>query len=112
MEDLEEAISCRCEALSSILLATHIVLVASTNLQTLSLLATYERLGRMEDLEKGIRYCREALTLHPPGHPDCSNFLNNLANAVRTRYKQLGRMEDLEEAISCYREALIICPLG
>jgi hypothetical protein len=34
----------------------------------------------MEDLEEVITYHREALTLRPPGHPDRSSSLNNLAN--------------------------------
>ena len=33
------------------------------------------------DLEDLITDLREKLTLHPPGHPDRSSSLNNLANA-------------------------------
>ena len=51
-------------------------------------------------------------TLHPPGHPDCSASLNNLANAVCACYEQWGRMEDLENVIIYHREALTLCPLG
>jgi len=42
----------------------------------------------MADLEKGISYHREALTLRPLGHPDRSSSLNGLANAVAARYKE------------------------
>jgi hypothetical protein len=66
----------------------------------------------MEDLEEVITYHREALTLCPPGHPNRSTSLNNLASAVLTRYEQSGRMEDLEEAITYHREALTLCPPG
>ena len=41
----------------------------------------------MEDLEEVITFHREALTFRPPGHPDRSQSLNNLAIAVLTRYK-------------------------
>jgi hypothetical protein len=69
-------------------------------------------LGRNEDLEDAISSHREALTLHPPGHPDRSSSLNNLANALQTRFEQLGRVEDLEDAISSHREALTLRPPG
>jgi hypothetical protein len=54
----------------------------------------------MEDLEVAIIYNRQALDLCPPGHPDHSSYLNNLATAVSTCFEQLGKMEDLEEAIA------------
>jgi hypothetical protein len=66
----------------------------------------------MEDLEEAITYHREALTLCPPGHPNRSSSLNNLASAVHTRYKQLGSMEDLEEVITYHREALTLVLLA
>jgi hypothetical protein len=53
-------------------------------------------------------YCREALTLCPPGHPDRSSTLNNLSNAVRARYEQSGMMKDIENMISYHREALTL----
>jgi tetratricopeptide (TPR) repeat protein len=77
----------------------------------------------MEDLDEAIAYHREALTLCPIGcpscstvhkelslHPDRSNFLSNLANAIFTRYEQSGSMKDLEEVITYNREALNLHP--
>ena len=64
----------------------------------------------MEDLEAVITSCRETLTLCPPGHPDHSSSLNDLANALFTRFQQSSRMEDLEDAITYYRQALTLCP--
>ena len=64
------------------------------------------------NLEDMITGCRKALTVCPPGHPDRSYSLNNIANAVLTRYQQLGRMEDLEEVITYHREALTLRPPG
>jgi catechol 2,3-dioxygenase-like lactoylglutathione lyase family enzyme len=66
----------------------------------------------MEDLEEAIIFYREALALHPIGHPDRSSSLSDLTKAVLARYKQLGRLEDLEEAITFYREVLTLCPLS
>ena len=64
------------------------------------------------NVEETITFHREALALRPPGHPDRSSFLINLAIAIDTRYDQSGRMEDLQEAITYYREALALCPPG
>jgi hypothetical protein len=64
----------------------------------------------MADLR--VKDCREALAICPPGHPNRSSFLNNLANSIDTRYKQSGRMEDLEEMITYHREALTLCHPG
>ena len=55
---------------------------------------------------------REALSLHPPGHPDRSMSLNNLAVCLSSRYDQLGEIGDLEEALIFDREALSLCPPG
>jgi hypothetical protein len=99
-----------------ILLATQIVPFHSTTSPMLCLLASSNWAGwriwkmqshpaarhtfSMEDLEDAISYHREALSLRPPGHPNRSSSLNNLANVLSTRYEQSGRMEDLEEAIN------------
>jgi CHAT domain-containing protein len=64
----------------------------------------------MEDLDEAITYHRAALTLRPPGHPDCSTSLNNLANAVLTRYHRSGRTKDLNEGVTYQRQALSLCP--
>jgi len=69
---------------------------------------------RMDDLDAAavITSHRKALTLCPPGHPNRSYSLMNLADALYTRFEKLGRMEDLEDAISSDREALTLCPPG
>ena len=66
----------------------------------------------MEDLEEVIRCYHETLTFRPPGHPDLSDSLNNLASAFLSCYQQSGRMEDFKEMIRCNREALTLCPPG
>jgi len=62
----------------------------------------------MDDLEDAISSYREALTLRPPGHPNRSNSLMNLANALFTRFKQSSRMEDLEDAITYHHQAYVL----
>ncbi|KAI0038377.1 hypothetical protein FA95DRAFT_1663141, partial [Auriscalpium vulgare] len=85
----------------------------STSLNNLaSAVKTQFQLGRLPDLKEAVFLLREALDLNPPGHPDCSLSLNNLANALRAQFVQLGRMPDLEEAISLHREALYLTPPG
>jgi hypothetical protein len=59
----------------------------------------------MEDLEDAISSHREALTLHPSGHPNRSIFLKNLANALSSCFQHSGRMEDLEESFTLYEQA-------
>jgi len=66
----------------------------------------------MGDLKAVITSCRETLTLRPPGHPNRSNSLINLANALSTRFEQTGGVEDLEDAITYYRQALTLRPPG
>ncbi|KAH8111130.1 TPR-like protein [Phellopilus nigrolimitatus] len=66
----------------------------------------------MEDLEKFIALYRVALDRLPPGHPDLSLSLNNLAAALSILFKQTGRMEDLSESIALHRNALRLLPPG
>jgi tetratricopeptide (TPR) repeat protein len=66
----------------------------------------------MEDLEDAISYNREALILHPPGHPSHSYLLLELGTALFTHFQHSGRIENLEDAISFYYEALTLYPPG
>jgi hypothetical protein len=59
----------------------------------------------MEDLEEAIAWYRQAVALRPPGHPDRSESLDNLAITISIRFKQLGRLEDLEESAVLYVDA-------
>ncbi|KZP06031.1 hypothetical protein FIBSPDRAFT_842501 [Athelia psychrophila] len=52
------------------------------------------------------------LDLRPPGDPDRSMSLNNLATALQTRFKNTGQMVDLEEAVTRHRHALDLYPPG
>ena len=59
----------------------------STSLNNLAntLYTRFEQSGRTEDLEGAIAYHRQALTFRPPGHPDRSYSLNNLALVLTIR---------------------------
>ena len=68
--------------------------------------------SNIDDLDKAIKYCREALQLSPRGH--CSRFfsLNNLGMSLLARFEQSGKIEDLEVGIKYQREALDVCLPG
>ena len=72
----------------------------------------YKQLARIGDLEEAITCHRQAIALRPHGHPNLSDSLNNLANAVSIRFQQLGRIEDLKETITCHRQAITLRPHG
>ena len=66
----------------------------------------------MKDLEEGIRYSCEALALCPPGCPDRSVSLNNLAIVIWVHYKESGKMKDFEKGITYNCKALTVYPPG
>ncbi|KAG2746789.1 hypothetical protein P692DRAFT_201773836 [Suillus brevipes Sb2] len=70
----------------------------------------FERRGNAEDSDQGIALQREALALHPVGHPDRSMSLNNLAKQLSTRFDHRGNAEDLDQAIALHRAALALRP--
>ncbi|KAJ7226877.1 hypothetical protein GGX14DRAFT_555471 [Mycena pura] len=61
---------------------------------------------QLADLEKSIGFYRQSLKLRPGSHPNQSNSLNNLANALLMRFEQIGQLADLEESIAFHRQAL------
>jgi tetratricopeptide (TPR) repeat protein len=72
------------------------------------------------DTESSISYHREALQLRPPGHPDRSMSLNNLADILLFRFKNVrsssadldraSRESELEQVIALGQEALDLRP--
>ncbi|KAJ3512641.1 hypothetical protein NMY22_g15273 [Coprinellus aureogranulatus] len=68
----------------------------------------HEYFGDCHDLSEAIVLYRRALFLRPPGHPDRSQSLNNLASSL----SETGSPEDLQESISLYRQALELRPPG
>jgi hypothetical protein len=61
-----------------------------------------------------VTYHREALSLHPSGHPDRPVSLYNSASTALACYKRLGQgcPGDLNQAITYYREALSLYAPG
>ncbi|KAG1747025.1 CHAT domain-containing protein [Suillus occidentalis] len=68
--------------------------------------------GNIDDLDEGIQFRREAVSLLPEGNPDRGDYLNNLAVSLKIRFKHQGKPDDLDEAISFYEEALRLRPVG
>ena len=66
----------------------------------------------MDDLNLSIVLGREAHSLLPPGHPDRSKSLNNLAIKLSSWYEQLRGIDDLNVAIILDWEALSLHPPG
>jgi tetratricopeptide (TPR) repeat protein len=77
-----------------------------------SLWARYAQCGDLNLLDEAIELEREALDLHPPGHPDRAVSCANLGDSLRTRYEQCGDLGLLDEAIELDREALALRPSG
>jgi hypothetical protein len=60
-----------------------------------------------------MSHLRDALALHPPGHPNRPVSLTNFANVMLDdSSKQTGRLQVLEKAINHHRNALALCPPG
>jgi tetratricopeptide (TPR) repeat protein len=76
--------------------------------QTTGDIAFHDSLGNVEAIDKS----RQALDLQPPGDPDRSVSLNNLAIALDTRFRQLNDLNALAEAVERLRQALDLRPPG
>ena len=58
-------------------------------------MARYQRNGGESNLKHAIDLHQEVLSLRPPGNPNRSSSLSNLANAVMARYRRGGEECDL-----------------
>ena len=70
----------------------------------------FKQLGTLSDLEEALALERNALELHPQGHPQRATSLGNIALYLYSRFKQLGMLSDLEEALALQRNVLELCP--
>ncbi|KAF8436265.1 hypothetical protein L210DRAFT_989995 [Boletus edulis BED1] len=77
-----------------------------------SLAGEFQRGGETSYIDETIKLDREALELHPPGHPERTISLTWLAIHFNDCYNQLGSIWDLEEAIVLDRDALDLHPHG
>ncbi|KAG1895199.1 uncharacterized protein F5891DRAFT_960516, partial [Suillus fuscotomentosus] len=69
--------------------------------------------GNIADLDEGIKFCHDVVSLCSKGHPDCGVYLNNLAISLGLyHFNHQGNPNDLDKAISLHKEVLHLCPLG
>ncbi|KAJ3502640.1 hypothetical protein NMY22_g18519 [Coprinellus aureogranulatus] len=62
------------------------------------------------ELDEAITLYREALELHPEGHPGRPHYMRILADNLHDRFQATGDMRGLEESIKLHREALKLLP--
>ena len=81
------------------------------NLLGTILVARFERLNALEDLEEAIQTGREAIAIAPKDRPDLMRRLvNDLVDCLTHRYKRWHCLDDLQEAINILRRAVKSTP--
>ena len=60
--------------------------------------------AQIQDLDEAIVVGREAISLHPQGHPDRSESLENLARYLRSWFTRSGQQKDKDELLSLYAQ--------
>ncbi|KAF8693995.1 TPR-like protein, partial [Rhizoctonia solani] len=73
-------------------------------------MAQFKRSGKLDDIEKAIKYAIRALSLTPDGHPNLPDRHNALGVSSNDRYRLLNELVDLEKAIECHSRALALTP--
>ncbi|KAG1761111.1 hypothetical protein EDD22DRAFT_954350 [Suillus occidentalis] len=86
IDDLDECIQCRCEAVSLCIEGQSEHFVYLNNL-ALSLTSRFEHQGNLDDLKEAISLYEEALRLRPVGHNSRRFSLDNLGLALRIRFQ-------------------------
>ncbi|KAJ7903211.1 hypothetical protein B0H13DRAFT_1882169 [Mycena leptocephala] len=76
------------------------------------LMARYERLRDLADLETAICHAEKAVKLMPQDHPRRAGCLQLLAMLLFLRYTRLGNLKDLEAALAYNEKALEHTPKG
>ncbi|RVD89400.1 uncharacterized protein DFL_000411 [Arthrobotrys flagrans] len=66
----------------------------------------FERLGKLEDLEKAIQAAEQAIAATSKDSPNRAACLNSLSNGYSSRFDRLGKLEDLEKAIQAAEQAI------
>ncbi|KAJ7259062.1 CHAT domain-containing protein [Mycena rebaudengoi] len=77
-----------------------------------SLQTRFERLGRVQDINKAVVIQEGAVTLIPDGHPNKPSLLTGLGNSLFQRFRQLGDLDDLNQAILRQEAACALIPDG
>ncbi|KAJ7914624.1 hypothetical protein B0H13DRAFT_1872748 [Mycena leptocephala] len=77
-----------------------------------SLLARFELLGDLSDLNESMSKMEDAVHLTPDGHTDKPRRLNSLGSCLLVRFERLGDLCDLNESISKMEDAVRLTPDG
>ena len=72
----------------------------------LVLLARFERVGDVADLNAAIVAGRTAVAATPADHPDRAGYLSNVGLALEARFRRTGEVTDLDEAVRMGRAAV------
>ncbi|QRW25779.1 CHAT domain protein [Rhizoctonia solani] len=72
----------------------------------------YDRFGRIDDIDKAIKYhvCAVDLTTH--GDPELAERLTELGICYDRRYRRLGKVEDMEGSLECDDRAVELTAEG
>ncbi|CAE6481294.1 unnamed protein product [Rhizoctonia solani] len=68
--------------------------------------------GKVEDIEKAVKYHNWALDLTPDDHPRLPDRHTSLGVSYSDRYRRTGEVADLVKAIECKTRALDLTPDG
>ncbi|KAJ7612640.1 CHAT domain-containing protein [Roridomyces roridus] len=77
-----------------------------------SLIARFQQLGSLQDLQSSVSAFDNALHITPEGHPDKASTLSNLGSSLIRQFQHLGRMEDLQRSVSLLEDAVHLTPEG
>ncbi|KAF3918158.1 hypothetical protein ABW20_dc0101999 [Dactylellina cionopaga] len=70
----------------------------------------FNRLGKLEDLERAIRAIEKAIAATPDNSPERSRSLYNMSNHYSSRFFSIGELEDLEKAINVAEQTITDTP--
>lgn len=74
----------------------------------IALIARFDVLGDIADLESAISYYEKALSITPNGYPHKSALLHILSTALVKRFQRLDDVADIHRSVSTIEEAVRI----
>ena len=73
-------------------------------------LRRYRAGGGVDDLNRAVDLCRQAVEATPQHSPDLSEYLNNLGAGMRDRFGCMGHEADLDESIRVFQRLVKATP--
>ncbi|KAK6533572.1 hypothetical protein TWF694_002510 [Orbilia ellipsospora] len=70
----------------------------------------FQRLGKLEDLERATQAAKQALAVVPENGPERANFLNNLLICYRHNPEELGNQAGFDEIVQALEQAVTAIP--